>query len=101
MEILATTVYVGPNIFDKQRLIRLTIDLGSRAEAPIRDFGDALIEPLLAHIPGLAAVEIDGGRKFIDRMRADDDCYLGELLAHVALVLQKQAAAPGEIARVA
>ncbi|NNE41151.1 MAG: cyanophycin synthetase [Marinicaulis sp.] len=100
MEILSTAVYVGPNIFDKQRLIRLTVDLGDRVGTPVSRYASELIAPLLHHLPGLAAATCENGGSFIDRMKNDDACRLGEVLAQVALVLQKQAASPGEIARV-
>ena len=100
MEILKTTVYVGPNIFDHQPLIRHTIDLGRRADRSVSDYASDLVDPLLEHLPGLAAAETEDGENFVTRMRENPDCRLSEVLAHVALVLQKQAAAPGEIARV-
>ncbi|MEM9706563.1 MAG: cyanophycin synthetase [Pseudomonadota bacterium] len=100
MKIVSTNVYVGPNVFDMSPLIRLTVDLGERASTPLSAYGDRLFDPLLQHLPGLANETSADGSEFIDRMRNADDCGLGELLAHAALVLQKQAAAPGELARV-
>ena len=32
MEIVSTAVYVGPNVYAKQPLIRLTVDLHRRAD---------------------------------------------------------------------
>ena len=34
MEIISSSVYVGPNVYAKQPLIRLTVDLHRRAETP-------------------------------------------------------------------
>ena len=35
MEIISRSVYVGPNVFAKLPLIRLTVDLHRRAETPV------------------------------------------------------------------
>lgn len=54
MQIVATRVYVGPNIFSKQPLIRLTVDLHRRAGTPVSDYADDLLGPLLDDVPALA-----------------------------------------------
>ena len=35
MQIVKTSVYVGPNIYSKEPLIRLTLDLHRRADVPV------------------------------------------------------------------
>ena len=35
MEIVSTAVYVGPNVYAKLPLIRLTVDLHRRADTPV------------------------------------------------------------------
>ena len=99
MKLIKTSVYVGPNVFAKHPLIRFTLDLGRFAGRPARDFERRLIEPLVQALPGLAKETTDEGRLFVDRMRHDDDCDLGEVVARVALVLQKLASAPPDVAR--
>ena len=42
MEIVSTAVYVGPNVYAKRPLIRLTVDLHRRADRPVSDYADAL-----------------------------------------------------------
>ncbi|MGF1544103.1 MAG: cyanophycin synthetase [Parvularculaceae bacterium] len=102
MKLISTTVYVGPNIFAKEPLIRLTVDVGRFAGRRAADYEAELIAPLLVALPGLAAERTPDGRDFVDRMRNDDDCGLGEVVARVALALQKLAAfQPAEIARAA
>lgn len=96
MEIVASSVYVGPNVYSRQPMIRLTLDLHRRAKTPVRDYADQLIEPLLAELPGLATALTETGAPLLPRLRGDDDCYLGELLAHVALALQIRAGAPAD-----
>ncbi len=99
MKLRSTSVYVGPNIFAKKPLIRFTLDLGKFADRCAADFGDRLIEPLIEALPGLAQEKTDAGEAFVDRMRSARDCDLGEVVARVALTLQKLAAAPTDIAR--
>ncbi|MEO1251934.1 MAG: cyanophycin synthetase [Pseudomonadota bacterium] len=99
MKLASTAVYVGPNIFSKKPLIRFTIDFGAFAGKCAADFRDDLISPLVEALPGLAKETTDAGASFVDRMRNENDCDLGEVIARVALVLQKLAASPSEIAR--
>ena len=98
MQIVKTSVYVGPNIYSKEPLIRLSVDLHRRAGVPVRDFADVLIDPLLGYVPSLAKMVTENGENLIERARTAPDCDLGELMAHVALALQNQAGAPGTIA---
>ena len=51
MEIISRSVYVGPNVFAKEPLIRLTVDLHRRAETPVSEYLDALA-PLFDELPG-------------------------------------------------
>lgn len=99
MEIVSTAVYVGPNIYAKVPLIRLTVDLHRRADRSVAEYGDALTGPLLQHLPGLATAVTETGEPFGERMR-DPACGLGELMAQVAVALQDHAGAPGERALV-
>ncbi|MFO1105311.1 MAG: cyanophycin synthetase [Amaricoccus sp.] len=96
MEIVSSSVYVGPNIYSRQPLVRLTVDLRRRADRPVSDYADDLIGPLLKDFPNLATAVCERGMPLIERMRADPDCRLGEVLAHVALALQQRAGAAVE-----
>ncbi|MCI5046350.1 MAG: cyanophycin synthetase [Aquisalinus sp.] len=99
MKLLSTSVYVGPNIFTLKPVIRFTIDFGKYANRPASEFGDQLIDPLIRELPGFAHEKTESGELFLDRMRNADDCDLGEVIARVAVTLQKLAAAPLNIAR--
>ena len=96
MQIVKTSVYVGPNTWSKEPLIRLTVDLHRRAGKPVAEWGEALLTPLLAHVPALARAGTEDGGPFLDRARTAGDCGLGELMAQVALALEEQAGAPGK-----
>ena len=98
MKVLSTSVYVGPNVFSKKPLIRLRIDFAEFAGKAASAFGERLIEPLVAALPGLNQEKAENGESFVERMRAASDCDLGEVVARVALTLQKLAAAPTDIA---
>ncbi|PZQ51633.1 MAG: cyanophycin synthetase [Rhodovulum sulfidophilum] len=96
MEIVSSSVYVGPNVYSRQPMIRLTLDLHRRAETPVRDYADALLPPLLREFPTLSIALTETGEPLLPRLREAADCYLGELLAHVALALQIRAGAPSD-----
>jgi cyanophycin synthetase len=98
MQIVDTSVYVGPNVFAKKPLIRLTVDLHRRAGTPVSDYADLLIEPLLKYVPPLEQAVAEDGTPFLDRARTAPDCGLGDLMAQVALALQVHAGAPAETA---
>jgi cyanophycin synthetase len=96
MEIVSTAVYVGPNVYAKLPLIRLTVDLHRRTETPVGDYLDDLA-PLFEQLPGLAGARTEDGRPLPERLR-EPDCRLGELLAQVAVALQNRAGAPADVA---
>ncbi len=96
MEIVSSSVYVGPNVYSRQPMIRLTVDLHRRAETPVRDYADKLLPPLLRELPTLSIALTEAGEPLLPRLRAAPDCFLGELLAHVALALQIRAGAPSD-----
>ncbi|WP_172327167.1 cyanophycin synthetase [Mangrovicoccus sp. HB161399] len=98
MQIVKTSVYVGPNIYSKKPLIRLTVDLHRRAGKPVSEFAGLLIEPLLDYVPALSKAADETGAPFLERAKTAEDCGLGELMAQLALALQAQAGAPGSLA---
>lgn len=93
MEIVSTAVYVGPNVYAKAPLIRLTVDLHRRADLPVPEVADTLVPPLLDALPRLAAARTETGEPVLDRLKSPD-ARLGELMAHLALALMNHAGAP-------
>lgn len=98
MEIISTAVYVGPNVYAKKPLIRLTLDLHRRADVPVSDYAADVLPPLLKHLPGLAGARTPDGAPLVARLEHDPDCRLGELFAHVAVALMNHAGAPADTA---
>jgi cyanophycin synthetase len=98
MEIVSTAVYVGPNVYAKQPLVRLTVDLHRRADMAVAEVADRVLPPLLAHLPGLAAARAESGAPLVERLERDRDARLGELMAQLALALMNHAGAPAETA---
>lgn len=97
MEIVSTGVYVGPNIYARRPLIRVTVDLHRRAGKAVSEYADTLVAPLLRHLPGLATAPTEFGIPFGERL-ASPDCGLGELMAQVAAALQSRAGSPTDLA---
>ncbi len=98
MEIVSTAVYVGPNVYAKQPLIRLTVDLHRRADMPVTEVAERVLAALLDQLPGLAAARTETGAPLIERLERDPDARLGELMAHLALALMNHAGAPAQTA---
>ncbi|MEW6123356.1 MAG: cyanophycin synthetase [Pseudomonadota bacterium] len=94
MDIISTAAYVGPNSYAKVPLIRLTIDLRSRSTASVASYGPELLDTLVKYLPTLASEKRPDGSSWIEWARSSDDCGLGELIAYVALNLQRLAGAP-------
>ena len=93
MRIESTNIYVGPNLFARFPVIRHELDLGELEHWPTVRLGDAFIEPLLEHLPGLhdhgCSYREPGG--FVRRMREDEGTWMGHVMEHVALELQNVA----------
>lgn len=102
MEIVSTAVYVGPNVYAKQPLIRLTVDLRHRAGKAAADYAD-IADGLLTLVPALAGRPLGGGASVMDGIRGAAALPLAELIGHLALALQIQAgaAAQGVLTRLA
>ncbi|MCV6597903.1 MAG: cyanophycin synthetase [Mangrovicoccus sp.] len=98
MEIIGTSVYVGPNVYSKKRLIRLRVDLRHRAGKAAMEYADLLAAPLAEHIPTLASGVTESGKPVLEALESDPDFELGELIAQVALALQDAGDAPGSLA---
>ncbi len=90
MKILATSFFVGPNIYARFPVIRHVLDLGVLEEWPTGRLGPAFNDALLEHLPSLyqhgCSYGTPGG--FIRRLKEDEGTWLGHVMEHVALELQ-------------
>ena len=96
MKITSTNVYVGPNLYAHFRVIRHVLDLGRLEDWPTGRLGDAFIDPLLEHLPGLrehgCSYNEPGG--FVRRLTENEGTWLGHVMEHVAIELQNVAGSP-------
>ncbi len=93
MKIVATSVYVGPNIYALFPVIRHTLDLGPLEEWPSGRLGTRFVDPLVEWLPGLREHGCSYGEPggFIRRMREGEGTWLGHVMEHLAIELQNQA----------
>ncbi len=96
MKIVATNVYVGPNIYAHFPVIRHVLDLGVLEEWPTGRLGKDFVDPLLDYLPGLqehgCSYKEPGG--FVRRLKEDEGTWLGHVMEHVAIELQNIAGYP-------
>ncbi len=96
MKIIASNVYVGPNVYAGFPVIRHVLDLGELEHWPSAKLGAGFVEPLLQALPGLGqhgcSYREPGG--FVRRLREDDGTWLGHVMEHVAIELQNIAGYP-------
>jgi cyanophycin synthetase len=96
MKIVATNVYVGPNIYAHFPVIRHELDLGELEKWPSGKLGKKFIGPLLLKLPGLhehgCSYREPGG--FVRRLQEQEGTWLGHVMEHVALELQNVAGSP-------
>lgn len=95
MKVTATTVFLGPSIFARQRVIHHTVDLGPLGEWSPRRLGPAFAEALLAVLPGLAGHAGPDGEAggFMRRLGERRGATLADVFAHAAVELQNLAGA--------
>ncbi len=93
MNIDSVSVYVGPNVHAREPLIRLTVAIKPAYAARLSELGGQVLDRLLAVLPGWGEADAD----WLARARAGRP-GLGELLAHLALALQRAAGQRGELA---
>lgn len=93
MEIKSIVAYQGPNIHAHFPVIRYTVDLGKLEEWPTLRLGHDFIDRLLGYLPGLqqhgCSYNTAGG--FVRRMWEGEGTWLGHVMEHVAIELQKVA----------
>lgn len=90
IQVLETSVYRGPHLYSHRPMIRVQLDLDS-LEAWPTDRIEGFNEALLASLPGLhqhgCCYGTPGG--FVRRLK--DGTWMGHVIEHVALELQKMA----------
>lgn len=93
MRVLERSVYRGPHVYGRLPMIRMRLDLQDLADAPTTSL-EGFADRLLGLLPGLAEHGCSRGRPggFVERMR--EGTWLGHVVEHVALELQKAAGAP-------
>ena len=93
MKVLATNVYVGPNIYASFPVIRHEIDLGILENWPSAKLGEEFISKLVEALPGLnehgCSYREEGG--FVRRLKEDEGTWMGHIWEHVILELQSVA----------
>lgn len=92
MKILATNVYVGPNIYAGFPVIRHVIDLGVLEQWPSVKLGEEFIEKLLIAVPSLHEHHCSHGEEggFVRRLKEDEGTWIGHIWEHVTLEIQMQ-----------
>lgn len=90
MKILATNVYVGPNIYAGFPVIRHVIDLGVLEDWPSAKLGDDFISKLIAAVPTLQEHHCSHGEEggFVRRLKEDGGTWMGHIWEHVTLEIQ-------------
>ena len=93
MEIVGTSVYLGPNLYANFRVIRHVLDLGELEQWPTAKLGEEFCGTLVDRLPGLAEHGCSYGEPggFLRRMREEEGTWLGHVWEHVALELQNVA----------
>ncbi|MEO1658395.1 MAG: cyanophycin synthetase [Pseudomonadota bacterium] len=98
MKIIRSRVYVGPNVYEREPVIRLLMEFHGLKSLRFGDYGTKPVETLLEVLPGLEARTTADGESLADYLRRGN-CHVGEVMAWTALGLQRQAGADLQIAR--
>jgi cyanophycin synthetase len=95
MDVLETSVYVGPSLYAHFPVMRLRVDLGELERWSTTRLGPRFTDALLEALPGLAQHGCSYGEAggFVRRMTEDEGTWLGHVLEHVAIELQNVAGA--------
>ena len=93
MKILATNVYLGPNLYAHFRVIRHEVDIGVLEEWPSVRLGSAFIDRLVDALPGLQNHGCSYGEPggFIRRLRENEGTWMAHIWEHAAIELQNMA----------
>jgi cyanophycin synthetase len=95
VKLLESSIYLGPSLYARFPVIRLTLDLGALEQWPTMKLGRGYVDALLAALPGLHQHGCSYGEPggFVRRMTEDEGTWLGHVLEHVAIELQNEAGA--------
>ena len=93
MKILATNVYVGPNLYAHFRVIRHQVDIGVLEEWPSTRLGPAFIDGLVTALPGLSNHGCSYGEPggFLRRLREAEGTWMAHIWEHAAIEMQNMA----------
>jgi len=93
MKILATNVYVGPNLYAHFRVIRHQVDIGVLEEWPSTRLGAAFTDALVEALPGLSNHGCSYGEPggFLRRLREDEGTWMAHIWEHAAIEMQNMA----------
>jgi cyanophycin synthetase len=92
MVIVEQRTYVGPNLYARFPVIRLTLDLGALEHHPSASL-PGFVDGLLAWLPTLREHGCSYGEPggFVRRLTEDGGTWMGHVLEHVAIELQNLA----------
>ncbi|NNU14768.1 cyanophycin synthetase [Parvularcula sp. ZS-1/3] len=98
MKVIRTRVYVGPNVYETEPVVRMAMDFSARRDLKLSSYPKSAAEELLDLLPELNNRTSADGRN-VGELLLSGDCHLGDVMAWTALGLQRQAGAKAEIAR--
>jgi cyanophycin synthetase len=102
MNIVSTSVFVGPNIYAKEPLVRLTVEIRQDDAERLRELGSSVHDALAAVLPGFAGGDVAPTPERAGRAPSRDvpeaEAQVGALLARIALHLQRLVREGGELA---
>lgn len=93
MKILASNVYLGPNLYAHFRVIRHQVDIGVLEDWPSVRLGPAFIDALVEALPGLQQHGCSYGEPggFIRRLKEGEGTWMAHIWEHAAIELQNMA----------
>lgn len=93
MKVLETGVYRGPHLYSHRPMVRIQVDLGVLEQWPT-NLIEGFTAALLAEMPGLQRHGCCYGEPGGFVRRLDDGTWMGHVVEHVALELQRLAGSP-------
>lgn len=95
MNIISTSVYVGPNVYATIPLIRLVVDLDPEYMTQLEQQGAGVLEKLENVIPTLKTEQDENLKAKLQQIKQSPTAYIGDLIAILALNLQRLAGQKG------
>jgi cyanophycin synthetase len=93
MKVLEAAVYRGPHLYSHRPMVRIQVDLGDLEQRPT-DTLAGFTEALLAELPGLQQHGCCYGEPGGFLRRLTDGTWMGHVVEHVALELQRLGGSP-------